>query len=146
MTLDKSRLPERALRFYRSRNASYNSVWMPKRGYYRIPTKSPANRVDGPLAEAVLAKYAEGWPKARIAREFRLNRRTVMRICAPTDSRSNSVQDSSGPCETAVLIKCVGCGITIPKYILTAHWPNCPAVQSGRRSLEDCLTKSRSGL
>jgi hypothetical protein len=41
-----------------------------KRGYYRIPAKSAANRVDGPLAEAVESKFAEGWPKARIAREF----------------------------------------------------------------------------
>ena len=123
---------------------SYNSVWMPRRGYYRIPTKSPANRVDGPLAEAVQAKYAEGWPKARIAREFRLNRRTVMRICAPIDSPSNSAQELA--CETTVLIKCVGCGIVIPQYILTAHWEYCPAVRSGRLSLVDCPTKSRSGL
>jgi hypothetical protein len=119
---------------------------MPGRGYYRIPTKSRANRVEGPLAEAVQAKYAEGWPKARIAREFRLNRRTVMRICALTDSPSNSVQESSDTCETTILIKCVGCGITIPNYILTAHWPYCPAVQSGRLSREACPTKSRSGL
>jgi len=54
----------------------------PRRGYYRIPNKFPANRVDGVLAEIVLDKFAEGWPKARIARELRLARRTVIRICA----------------------------------------------------------------
>ena len=52
------------------------------RGYYRIPRKTPANRVEGPLAELVRDKFAAGWSKARIAREFRLNRRTVARICA----------------------------------------------------------------
>ena len=55
---------------------------MGKRGYYRVPKKSPANRVDGALTEIVRTKFVEGWPKARIAREFRLNRRTVARICA----------------------------------------------------------------
>jgi hypothetical protein len=133
------------LGFVAQETPSYNSVWMPRRGYYRIPTKSPANRVDGPLAEAVQAKYAEGWPKARIAREFRLNRRTVMRICAVADNLSNP-QEASNPIQTTVLIKCVGCGITIPNSILTAHWPYCPAVLSGRVSLEECPTKSRSGL
>jgi hypothetical protein len=40
----------------------------PARGYYRIPTKVPANRIEGALADAVRAKFGEGWPKARIAR------------------------------------------------------------------------------
>jgi DNA invertase Pin-like site-specific DNA recombinase len=57
---------------------------MSKRGYYRVPKKNPANRVDGPLAEIIRAKFAEAWPKARIAREFRINRRTVARICTET--------------------------------------------------------------
>jgi len=52
------------------------------RGYYRVPKKAPANRVEGALADLVREKFAEGWPKARIAREFRLNRRTIARICA----------------------------------------------------------------
>jgi len=51
------------------------------RGYYRVPKKAPANRVEGALADLVREKFAEGWPKARIAREFRMNRRTVARIC-----------------------------------------------------------------
>jgi DNA invertase Pin-like site-specific DNA recombinase len=54
------------------------------RGYYRVPKKNPANRVEGALADLVREKFAEGWPKARIAREFRLNRRTVARICTKT--------------------------------------------------------------
>ena len=60
------------------------------RGYYRVPKRNPANRVDGALADLVRDKFADGWPKARIAREFRINRRTVARICserpvAPSD-------------------------------------------------------------
>jgi hypothetical protein len=54
------------------------------RGYYRVPKKNPANRVDGAFADLVRDKFAEGWPKARIAREFHLNRRTVNRICTET--------------------------------------------------------------
>jgi DNA invertase Pin-like site-specific DNA recombinase len=54
------------------------------RGYYRVPKKNPPNRVDGALADLVRDKFAEGWPKARIAREFRMNRRTVARICTET--------------------------------------------------------------
>ena len=54
------------------------------RGYYRVPKKNPANRVDGALADLVRDKFAEGWPKARIAREFRINRLTVARICTET--------------------------------------------------------------
>jgi hypothetical protein len=34
------------------------------------------------IAEAIVAKFHEGWTKSRIAREFRLNRRTIIRICA----------------------------------------------------------------
>jgi hypothetical protein len=56
------------------------------RGYYRVPKKNPANRVDGPLADLVRDKFADGWPKARIAREFHLNRRTVARICSETQA------------------------------------------------------------
>jgi hypothetical protein len=117
---------------------------MSRRGYYRIPAKIPANRVDGPLAEAVKAKFAEGWSKARIAREFRLNRRTVIRICTPTVQVSRAVPlqlESSTPNQEPTsdsLIKCIGCGIEIPKHILRAHWGYCPAVRSGRLSLEDC--------
>jgi Tol biopolymer transport system component len=33
------------------------------RGYYRLPRKFPANRVDGVLAEIVRAKFAESWLK-----------------------------------------------------------------------------------
>ena len=40
------------------------------RGYYRIPKKTPANRVDGALADLVREKFAEGWAKAKIAREI----------------------------------------------------------------------------
>lgn len=54
------------------------------RGYYRVPKKNPANRVDGALADLVRDKFADGWPKARIAREFHINRRTVARICSKT--------------------------------------------------------------
>ena len=43
------------------------------------PTTS---RVPKVIAEAIRAKFHEGWSKSRIAREFRLNRRTVIRICA----------------------------------------------------------------
>jgi hypothetical protein len=34
------------------------------------------------IAEAIIAKFHQGWSKSRIAREFRLNRRTIIRICA----------------------------------------------------------------
>lgn len=117
------------------------------RGYYRVPTKRPANRIDGPLAEAVHAKFAEGWPKARIAREFRLNRRTVTRICAPHEGFSTSVptKTQTAPVSSVTshfsfipMIRCVGCGIQIRKNILRAHWPNCQGVRRGRFSLEDC--------
>lgn len=40
------------------------------------------NRVGDPIREAACAKFQGGWTKSRIAREFRLNRRTVIRICA----------------------------------------------------------------
>lgn len=102
-----------------------------QRGYYRIPRKNPANRVDGVLAEVVRAKFSEGWPKAHIAREFRLDRRTVIRICA-TPVRNTPATPLSP------FIRCVGCGITIRQTILKAHWPNCPAVREGQLSLEDC--------
>jgi hypothetical protein len=44
--------------------------------------RTPWNLVPAPVAEAVRAKHQGGWSKSRIAREFRLNRRTVIRICA----------------------------------------------------------------
>jgi hypothetical protein len=106
-----------------------------KRGYYRVARKTPTNRIDGPLADAVRAKFAEGWPKARIAREFRLNRRTVIRICAPlAESRSPILSQPA----LSSLVRCTGCGITIRRSILRAHWPNCPAVREGLFSLEEC--------
>jgi hypothetical protein len=43
------------------------------------PSKS---KIPAAIREAILAKFREGWSKSRIAREFRLNRRTVIRICA----------------------------------------------------------------
>ena len=43
---------------------------------------APISRVPTVIAEAIVAKYNEGWSKSRIAREFRLNRRTIIRICA----------------------------------------------------------------
>jgi len=107
---------------------------MSRRGYYRIPKKAPANRVDGALAEAVLAKYGDGWPKSRIAREFRLNRRTVIRICAPPVQVSPvpllqpEPPDAAPASEPAPdpLINCIGCGIEIPIRGLREHWACCP--------------------
>jgi len=99
-------------------------------GYYRIPTKSPANRIDGPLAEAVRAKFADGWPKARIAREFRLNRRTVIRICAsvnrPSESPTPSLEPASSP-----TVRCIGCGITIRRSILRGPLAELPRGAGG---------------
>ena len=40
------------------------------------------SRVPKVIAAAILAKFEEGWSKSRISREFRLNRRTIIRICA----------------------------------------------------------------
>ena len=40
------------------------------------------NRVPPAIEEAVREPFADGWSKSRLAREFRLNRRTVIRICA----------------------------------------------------------------
>ncbi len=133
-----------------------------KRGYYRVPRKSPANRIDGPLADAVRAKFAENWPKARIAREFRLNRRTVIRICAqrlskPEPRRPATLTPSqAGPTvgkfvrpgfvrprlSSIQLIRCIGCGMHFPKGSLQAHWPLCRAVREGRLSLKDCPAES----
>jgi hypothetical protein len=59
-----------------------------RRGYYRIPKNNPANRIAGPLSDTVLAKFTEGWSKARIAREFRINRRTVITICGSLNQPS----------------------------------------------------------
>jgi hypothetical protein len=108
-----------------------------RRGYYRIPKNNPANRIAGPLSDAVLAKFKEGWSKARIAREFRLNCRTVIRICAslnrPSELPTPNLEPASSP-----TVRCIGCGITIRKSILRAHWPNCPAVREGQLLLTDC--------
>jgi len=46
------------------------------------------SRVPKVIAAAILAKYQEGWSKSRIAREFRLNRRTIIRICQGADDNS----------------------------------------------------------
>ena len=47
-----------------------------------IPSKGYSwNRVPPAIEEAVRERFAEGWSKSRLAREFRLNRRTVIRIC-----------------------------------------------------------------
>jgi hypothetical protein len=40
------------------------------------------SRVPKVIANAILAKFQAGWSKSRIAREFQLNRRTIIRICA----------------------------------------------------------------
>jgi DNA invertase Pin-like site-specific DNA recombinase len=72
------------------------------RGYYRVPKKNPANRVDGALADLVRDKFAESWPKARIAREFRINRRTVARICTET---AVAQLESSARTESLVLFR-----------------------------------------
>ena len=47
------------------------------------------SRVPAPVEEAIRAKYQVGWSKSRIAREFRLNRRTVIRICRRSARRSD---------------------------------------------------------
>jgi hypothetical protein len=97
-----------------------------KRGYYRIPRKAPANRIEGALAEAVLAKFAEGWPKARIAREFRLNRRTVTRICATnTQNGLTTVPQLT----LSPLVRCIGCGREIRQSLLPVHLPYCLPVR-----------------
>jgi hypothetical protein len=44
--------------------------------------RSSGSRVPIPIEEAIRTKYQAGWSKSRIAREFRLNRRTVIRVCS----------------------------------------------------------------
>jgi hypothetical protein len=39
------------------------------------------NRVPPATEAAMYQDFKEGWTKSRLAREFRLNRRTVIRIC-----------------------------------------------------------------
>jgi hypothetical protein len=46
----------------------------------------PWNRVPPAIEQATRERFAQGWSKSHLAREFRLNRRTVIRICASTDS------------------------------------------------------------
>lgn len=47
------------------------------------------SRIPYPVKEAIRAKHQAGWSKSRIAREFRLNRRTVIRICRRSVSRGD---------------------------------------------------------
>lgn len=44
------------------------------------------------IEEAVRERFAEGWSKSRLAREFRLNRRTVIRICAAKEELESLAQ------------------------------------------------------
>jgi hypothetical protein len=93
------------------------------RGYYRIPRNVPANRVEGPLADAVRAKFRDGWPKSRLARDFRLNRRTVIRICAADDHASNAAPPVVTPLPETLedpgpLVQCRQCGIILPEEII----------------------------
>ena len=90
---------------------------MGKRGYYRVSKKCPANRIDGIFAGIIQTKFAEGWPKARIAREFRLNRRTVARICS-IGSKS-SVQTALLPCTDSK--KLLGTKIPAPSLPILKH-------------------------
>lgn len=39
------------------------------------------NRVPPALEAAVYERFKQGWSKSKLAREFRLNRRTIIRIC-----------------------------------------------------------------
>ena len=39
------------------------------------------NRVPPAIEQAFYERFQQGWTKSRLAREFRLNRRTVIRIC-----------------------------------------------------------------
>jgi len=39
------------------------------------------NRVPPAIEQAVYEKFNQGWSKSKLAREFRLNRRTIIRIC-----------------------------------------------------------------
>ena len=39
------------------------------------------NRVPPAIEEAIRERFKQGWSKSRLAREFRLNRRTIIRIC-----------------------------------------------------------------
>ena len=45
-------------------------------------TELSGSKVPKVVAAAILTKFQEGWSKSRIAREFRLNRRTIIKICA----------------------------------------------------------------
>ena len=47
----------------------------------------PWNRVPPAIEEAIRERFAQGWSKSRLACEFRLNRRTVIRICAAVKSK-----------------------------------------------------------
>lgn len=59
---------------------------MSKRGYYRVEKRRSTRT--GPIFEEIIRLFhAHGWSKSRIAREFRLNRRTVIRICKESASR-----------------------------------------------------------
>ena len=49
-----------------------------------------ASRVPKVIADAIFVKYHDGWSKSRIAREFRLNRRTIIRICGGRSRQTSS--------------------------------------------------------
>jgi hypothetical protein len=46
------------------------------------PSRAARSRIPVPIEEAIRAKHLAGWSKSRIAREFRLNRRNVIRVCS----------------------------------------------------------------
>jgi hypothetical protein len=48
------------------------------------------NRVPPAIEQAVHQKFTQGWSKSRLAREFKLNRRTVIRICRDCDRKALS--------------------------------------------------------
>lgn len=57
------------------------------------------NRVPPAIEFAVRERFAQGWSKSKLAREFRLNRRTVIRICgakAKVDSLTQGEQAEIG--------------------------------------------------
>ncbi len=49
------------------------------------------NRVPPAIEEAVRERFEQGWSKSKLAREFRLNRRTIIRICASKPGTSELI-------------------------------------------------------
>jgi len=47
------------------------------------------NRVPPAIEDAVREKFNQGWSKSKLAREFRLNRRTIIRICKENKAQVN---------------------------------------------------------